>query len=109
MANTLVPDMPNALCLNFAADMWHSWEGQYARAQRICSTCPERVKCLDYAIENDVSGVWGGTTHPERVAFRDVSGIVANPVEASDYIPKGLVYVWNPVTEEVEYVEPVEA
>jgi len=36
-------------------------------AQRICSECPVKVPCLEYALVNHVDhGVWGGTSERER-------------------------------------------
>ncbi|HLI74767.1 MAG TPA: WhiB family transcriptional regulator [Acidimicrobiales bacterium] len=36
-------------------------------AQRICSDCPVKTPCLEYALVNRVDhGVWGGTSERER-------------------------------------------
>jgi len=36
-------------------------------AQRICSECPVKGPCLEYALDNRVDhGVWGGTSERER-------------------------------------------
>jgi len=36
-------------------------------AQRICSECPMKGPCLEYALDNRVDhGVWGGTSERER-------------------------------------------
>ena len=36
-------------------------------AQRICSECPVKSPCLEYALVNRVDhGVWGGTSERER-------------------------------------------
>ena len=42
-------------------------------AVEICSDCPVRQECLDYAIENnETSGVWGGKTRNEIKWIRRV-------------------------------------
>jgi WhiB family transcriptional regulator, redox-sensing transcriptional regulator len=43
---------------------------EIARAKAVCSRCPVRRQCLDYAIETgQAHGVWGGTTVDERRAI----------------------------------------
>lgn len=39
-------------------------------AKRICAGCPFVQPCLEYAIHNDVVGVWGATTEKERSQIR---------------------------------------
>lgn len=39
-------------------------------ARAVCRRCPLAVECLDYALENEEYGVWGGTTPDERQALR---------------------------------------
>jgi WhiB family redox-sensing transcriptional regulator len=40
--------------------------GRIKEARTLCMMCPVRQKCLDYAIKNECTGVWGGTTDSER-------------------------------------------
>jgi WhiB family redox-sensing transcriptional regulator len=35
-------------------------------AKAICSVCPVKIRCLDYAVSAGMHGVWGGTTDSER-------------------------------------------
>ena len=35
-------------------------------AKRICKSCPYVTSCLEWAITNKESGIWGGTTESER-------------------------------------------
>jgi WhiB family redox-sensing transcriptional regulator len=42
-------------------------ETREARAKIICSTCPVREPCLDYALEiREPHGIWGGLNEHER-------------------------------------------
>jgi WhiB family redox-sensing transcriptional regulator len=36
------------------------------QAKAICSQCPLKIMCLDYAVSAGMQGVWGGTTDSER-------------------------------------------
>ena len=44
---------------------------QIAAAKGICSACPVRAECLEFAITtNQEFGVWGGTSEDERRVLR---------------------------------------
>ena len=48
-------------------------------AKAICGTCPVALKCLTYAIEENITtGVWGGATPGERGRMK-ASGKIAVP------------------------------
>lgn len=36
------------------------------QAKTFCAVCKVRRECLDFALDNDCVGVWGGTTERER-------------------------------------------
>jgi len=44
-------------------------------AKQICSECPVRLLCLEYALEsNEPYGIWGGLTRAERTELRKGGG-----------------------------------
>lgn len=44
---------------------------QIASAKAVCTTCPVRRECLEFALfTNQDSGVWGGTSEDERRKLR---------------------------------------
>lgn len=44
---------------------------QIAAAKGICSACPVRAECLEFAITtNQEFGIWGGTSEDERRVLR---------------------------------------
>ena len=46
-------------------------EKREAKAKAVCSGCPVKIECLEYAIRtNQDSGVWGGATEDERKSIR---------------------------------------
>jgi WhiB family redox-sensing transcriptional regulator len=44
---------------------------EYLAALAVCAACPVREPCLAYALQcgHDLHGVWGGTTHKQRLAM----------------------------------------
>ncbi len=45
-------------------------EDREAKAKRICSGCPVRIECLEYAVRiREPHGVWGGLNELERRAL----------------------------------------
>jgi len=54
--------------------------GEYILAKSICATCPLRVPCAEYAIENlEAHGCWGGLTPRERQKIRVDRGMPPIP------------------------------
>ena len=45
------------------------------QAIEICSTCAITEKCLQYALENETHGVWGGMKEVEREMHRRKLGV----------------------------------
>lgn len=66
---------PEALCdqrLGVNPELWFQLPGPQHRedtteAMSICALCPEREKCLTYALDNDITeGIWGGLLPSQR-------------------------------------------
>ena len=59
-----------ALCGQSDPELWFPEQGDGARAvaaKRICSVCPVREQCLDYALRTrEMQGIWGGHSPDER-------------------------------------------
>jgi hypothetical protein len=74
---TQLPDLPGAACRDHDPDMWddtppdmsrRARESQIRHAKQICSICPVKTACLEYALSAQVrSGIWGGMTTDERI------------------------------------------
>jgi WhiB family transcriptional regulator, redox-sensing transcriptional regulator len=62
------PRLPGALCKGQDPALWFPRTGQsHAKGVAVCSACPARIRCLDWAIRaGEKAGVWGGTTPEER-------------------------------------------
>jgi WhiB family redox-sensing transcriptional regulator len=46
-----------------------------AQAKEICSTCSVKGLCLEYSLENERYGVWGGKTERERIKLAAARGL----------------------------------
>jgi WhiB family redox-sensing transcriptional regulator len=56
-------------CRDYDSSLFFSGRGRsktIEQAKVICSTCIVRISCLNFAIDNEEKGVWGGTTEKER-------------------------------------------
>jgi len=45
------------------------------RAVAVCNTCSVKEQCLDYALANEMYGIWGGKDERERGAIRQKRGV----------------------------------
>lgn len=58
-----------AACANdVIADRWTDKDATTLKV--LCARCPLQRPCLQYALDHDVVGVWGGTTRKERMRLR---------------------------------------
>ena len=72
------PNLPMAACANndvnpewfYAADQVQPNAFEVMRARSLCVICLEQKKCLEWGLENEDFGVWGGLTANERIAYK---------------------------------------
>lgn len=78
--------MKNAACKaedteHFYPD-YHSsrieFKAHVAAAKQLCSECTVRTQCLNYALEYEIIGIWGGMTEKERDKHRKAHNITVN-------------------------------
>jgi hypothetical protein len=70
-----------AKCYNHPDPDWFFIPSNNLYAQKkFCIGCKIIDECLDYAIRNDVSGVWGGTTKQDRERTRKKLGLKPIPI-----------------------------
>lgn len=67
---------PQAQCLGTDPDAFHPARRPQSVVRKICDSCPVRKLCLDYSIDNGMSGVWGGLTESERRRYAKQNGMV---------------------------------
>lgn len=48
-------------------------------ALNICGGCPVRADCLQYALDNPVLGIWGGSNEKQRTEIARASGRTYDP------------------------------
>ena len=62
------PWMDLALCAQVDPEAFFPEKGASPRAaKRVCTECPVRTQCLEYALANgERFGVWGGLSEQER-------------------------------------------
>jgi len=65
-----------ALCAQTDPEAFFPEKGGTTRpAKAMCATCPVRVECLEYALDNDERfGIWGGLSERERRKLKAPSG-----------------------------------
>ena len=77
-------------CQGTDTDLWFTAEEskvytQIVLLKKICSECPVRTQCLDYALHNQVNGYWAGTTESNRHVIQKRMNINPTPILVLDY------------------------
>lgn len=79
--NLDLPDLAGALCAQVDPELWFPPSGVHPfAAKRICRRCPVVEPCLQYALDNPVEGVWGGTSVRDRMRLARAQGRSYNTV-----------------------------
>lgn len=57
-------------------DAWftHGADPDTMATIRVCQRCPVRTECLEFALAEDLHGVWGGTTRAHRRFLQEKRG-----------------------------------
>ena len=63
-----IPEWYNdGLCKTYPTKLFYQYDTKKDRlAKRICALCPVKTQCLEYALENHETGVWGGLNDMDR-------------------------------------------
>lgn len=58
----------DGICAQVDPDLWYPEKGgSTKKAKKVCSNCPVREQCLNYAMDhNERFGIWGGYSERER-------------------------------------------
>lgn len=65
-----------ANCKDVPKDVFVIKQGQSTeRALWFCETCVVRKACLEYALDNNCVGIWGGTTQKQRAKIKRQQGL----------------------------------
>src|SRR5688572_9169442 len=85
--------MHEAACRGQGSDAWFSADEvgeEVDAARRVCSGCPVRPECLDYALDRAIRhGLWGGLSPTERAALYRRRGPQATAKERPRYYAYG--------------------
>ena len=74
MINWQIPQFDNANCLTVGDPELFFYNGkekgakaQIEAAKRVCENCVEKLRCLEFALDNEIKeGIWGGLSESER-------------------------------------------
>lgn len=83
-ANMKYPDFTGALCREVGTEFFYPQDGNerdislYSFGRMICSGCEVKAQCLEWGIQHEIYGMWGGTTPRERAVIRRKRNIQVN-------------------------------
>lgn len=72
--------MSLAACRGTDPEAFYPPEGGHSYdARRVCRACPVRAACLEYALEHDEYGIWGGLSESHRARLKAVRRELVSP------------------------------
>ena len=85
--NLLDPWRAKAACRGMDANWFHPVRGGSVDKQRkVCDSCPVKVECLRYALDNNIwIGIYGGTTEKDRRRLKRGLGMMKTLTKRCDH------------------------
>ena len=83
------PDLSGGLCREIGVEVFFPDvpdASDYKLARTICSGCGVREQCLEWAVQHEPHGMWGGTTPVERKIIRRKRNIMLHEILLKDYV-----------------------
>lgn len=72
----------NPSCAEVGGDFWFPDKADTSNemylARSICGSCTHKTECLEWAVENEHFGIWGGTNEQMRVRIRKGRSVKSN-------------------------------
>jgi hypothetical protein len=56
------------------------------QAKKICAACPLIEKCRDYALQNRVLGIWGGTSYAQRAQYWRKNNVIPKEISIGEAV-----------------------
>lgn len=80
-----IPKFMGAVCQSVGTDLFFSDDdGEYTHldsVRKVCTGCPARSTCLEWALKHENEGIWAGTTPIQRKNMRREIGIILDKIE----------------------------
>ena len=61
-------------CAEIGGDLWFPEKNEDTRemrmAKQLCLSCTHKTECLEWAVKNEMFGIWGGKSAVERKNIR---------------------------------------
>lgn len=85
------PDLSQALCREVGTEFFYTEEGKetdisvYSLGRKICAGCRVREACLEWGVQHEEHGLWGGLTPRERQKIRKSRNIILQQIRTGEH------------------------